>query len=452
MFDTPDQFDQRRIRLADIDGSGTADLVYLGARRGDDLVQPVRATAGHAGTSCPSSPPVDNIADVNAFDLLGCGTACLVWTSPLPAQTAQPLRYIDLTGGVKPYLLTSVDQQPRRARSRSATRRRPSSTCRTGPPAPPGSPGCRSRCTWSSGSRPTTPSAAPALVSTYSYHHGYYDGVEREFRGFARVDQLDADTVPAASGTGMFTSHPAGGRGRLHPAAGLDPHLVPHRCLLRRRRHRRRTSPPSTTSSTRRPLTWAPRSCRRARAPKTSAKPAGPCAGGCCARRSTPLTACRRPSTPTPPASTATRCGCCSRPRAGSLRRVLRLGAGGAVLPLRADPADPRISHAAHARRRRLRERHQDGGRRLPAATPGLPRAGGRRSQLHRGRRHQRRRPARLVPDRPAGRDPRLRAHRHRAQHGRRSVRPRRPADRGGRGRRASPTRPRRTRPARSAG
>ena len=28
-FDHPDQFDQRRIRLADIDGSGTTDIVYL---------------------------------------------------------------------------------------------------------------------------------------------------------------------------------------------------------------------------------------------------------------------------------------------------------------------------------------------------------------------------------------------------------------------------------------
>ena len=29
-FDAPDQFDQRRIRLADIDGSGTTDIIYLG--------------------------------------------------------------------------------------------------------------------------------------------------------------------------------------------------------------------------------------------------------------------------------------------------------------------------------------------------------------------------------------------------------------------------------------
>ncbi len=34
----------------------------------------------------------------------------------------------------------------------------------------------------------------------YSYHHGFYDGVEREFRGFARVDTLDADALPAQSG------------------------------------------------------------------------------------------------------------------------------------------------------------------------------------------------------------------------------------------------------------
>ena len=30
VFDQPDQFNQRRLRLADIDGSGTTDLIYLG--------------------------------------------------------------------------------------------------------------------------------------------------------------------------------------------------------------------------------------------------------------------------------------------------------------------------------------------------------------------------------------------------------------------------------------
>ena len=33
------------------------------------------------------------------------------------------------------------------------------------------------------------------LVCTYRYRHGYYDGVEREFRGFAYVETRDAEQV-----------------------------------------------------------------------------------------------------------------------------------------------------------------------------------------------------------------------------------------------------------------
>jgi hypothetical protein len=37
------------------------------------------------------------------------------------------------------------------------------------------------------------------FVSRYSYHHGYYDAPEREFRGFGRVDQLDAEAFGAST-------------------------------------------------------------------------------------------------------------------------------------------------------------------------------------------------------------------------------------------------------------
>ena len=30
--------------------------------------------------------------------------------------------------------------------------------------------------------------------TTYFYHHGFFDGVEREFRGFGRVDQIDVES------------------------------------------------------------------------------------------------------------------------------------------------------------------------------------------------------------------------------------------------------------------
>ena len=103
-FDHPDQFDQRRIRLADIDGSGTNDIIYL-HRDG------VRLYFNQSGNRLSDArhlvqfPRVDNVSSVMTADLLGNGTACLVWSSPLPADARRPLRYIDLMGGIKPHLL-----------------------------------------------------------------------------------------------------------------------------------------------------------------------------------------------------------------------------------------------------------------------------------------------------------------------------------------------------------
>jgi hypothetical protein len=42
------------------------------------------------------------------FDLLGNGTACLVWSSPLPGTAGPALRYVDLIGGQKPHLLANI--------------------------------------------------------------------------------------------------------------------------------------------------------------------------------------------------------------------------------------------------------------------------------------------------------------------------------------------------------
>ena len=41
------------------------------------------------------------------------------------------------------------------------------------------------------------------LVTTYKYHHGYFDGREREFRGFGRVDQFDTETFEDFTGSGL---------------------------------------------------------------------------------------------------------------------------------------------------------------------------------------------------------------------------------------------------------
>ncbi len=35
------------------------------------------------------------------------------------------------------------------------------------------------------------------FVTTYAYHHGFFDGEEREFRGFGMVEQWDTETFAA---------------------------------------------------------------------------------------------------------------------------------------------------------------------------------------------------------------------------------------------------------------
>ena len=56
----------------------------------------------------PDFPPVSDIASINVVDLLGNGTACLVWASPLPSDGGRQMRYVDLMGSQKPHLLIGL--------------------------------------------------------------------------------------------------------------------------------------------------------------------------------------------------------------------------------------------------------------------------------------------------------------------------------------------------------
>ena len=89
------------------------------------------------------------------------------------------------------------------------------------------------------------------LTSEYLYHDGYWDGGDREYRGFARVDQRDALT---ATGTPAV----------LQPAH-RDPHLVsprPGRPRIRRLDRRAGPDPANTGSRTSRlPRPWTPPPC-----------------------------------------------------------------------------------------------------------------------------------------------------------------------------------------------
>jgi RHS repeat-associated protein len=195
-FDAPDLFDQKRIRLADIDGSGTTDIIYLGRNE-------VKLFFNQSGNRLSDPhvlaefPRVDNFSSVNVVDLLGNGTAYIVWSSPLPADARQPMYYIDLMGGQKPHLLLSVNNNmgaETRVQYATSTKfyladRACGAPWITRLPFPVYVVERVETLDRVSNNR---------FVTRYAYHHGYYDGYEREFRGFGMVEQWDTEEIDIA--------------------------------------------------------------------------------------------------------------------------------------------------------------------------------------------------------------------------------------------------------------
>jgi RHS repeat-associated protein len=200
-FDNPDQFDHKRIRLADIDGSGTTDIIYL-HREG------VRLYFNQSGNSWGKPhqlrvfPRVDDVVSIVPTDLLGNGTVCLVWSSPLPGDARRPMRYVNLMGGQKPHLLfktinnlgaeTRVDYTP--STKFYLQDKRDGKPWITRLPFPVHVVERVETFDHISRSR---------FVTRYAYHHGYFDGEEREFRGFGMVEQWDTEQFAAYAGGEM---------------------------------------------------------------------------------------------------------------------------------------------------------------------------------------------------------------------------------------------------------
>lgn len=191
-FDAPDLFDQRRIRLADIDGSGLVDILYLSGE-GVQLYFNQSGNAWSERRLLTTFPRIDNLSSVSTVDLLGNGTACLVWSSSLPGEARSTIRYIDLMGGHKPHLLIKTKSN---LGAETKVTYAPSTKFylqdkQAGKPwitKLPFPVHCVEKVTVRDIWRQTE------FASTYSYHHGYFDGIEREFRGFGRVEQRDVET------------------------------------------------------------------------------------------------------------------------------------------------------------------------------------------------------------------------------------------------------------------
>lgn len=191
VFDTPELFNPDYLQLADISGTGATDLIYLGKNRFTAYLN-LSGNAWSDATEIAPFFPTEQPNQITVTDLLGNGTACIVWSSPLPAHAHAPMRYIDLIGGKKPHLLRCYENGMGKRTElayKSSTHfylqdkaaGRPWATKLPFPVH------CVSKST------ATEAVTGVRFTAEYSYHHGHYDHAEREFRGFGRVEQTDAE-------------------------------------------------------------------------------------------------------------------------------------------------------------------------------------------------------------------------------------------------------------------
>ncbi len=191
-FDFDDHFNPDFLQFADIDGSGATDIVYLAKNK-------IQIWYNESGNSLSKVdefynpfPNIDSASKISVIDLLGNGTTCIVWSSALPAYRETPVKYIDITKGQKPHIMTGYYNNMGKVVSLEY---KPSTYYYLQDKF--------EGKQWAS-KLPFPVQCIDKIVTEdrvsqwrftnqYRYHHGYYDGIEREFRGFAMVEQIDTE-------------------------------------------------------------------------------------------------------------------------------------------------------------------------------------------------------------------------------------------------------------------
>ena len=186
-------FDHRRVRWVDLDGSGTADLVYL--RHGEVWLWPNLGGRRFGPLQRLRSLPQFDARTAMITDVAGEGRPSLVWTTP-DLGRGTTLSYVPLAPAIAPGTVTAIDD------------------------------GCgrRTELTWGSSAthylrdaaegvpwETRLPShravvdarverdliGATSVTTRYRYRDGFYDGATGAFRGFGRVETLDTPAVGA---------------------------------------------------------------------------------------------------------------------------------------------------------------------------------------------------------------------------------------------------------------
>jgi hypothetical protein len=198
----PFGYDPRLLLLGDLDGDGAADLVYV-----ED--QKVTLWINQSGNrwsdpiTIKGTPRLAGLDAVRLANLLGVGISGILWTADAVSPTRPHMFFLDLTGGTKPYLLNAMDNHmgsETRVEYVSSTRfylddaKRPATRWKTPLPFPVQVVARVEVIDALSGGK---------LTTEYRYHHGYWDGAEREFRGFGMVEQTDSETFETYNQAGL---------------------------------------------------------------------------------------------------------------------------------------------------------------------------------------------------------------------------------------------------------
>jgi len=203
----PYGYDPRRILVGDVDGDGQADLVYVDNNKVTLWINQ-SGTRWSDGIPIQGTPSVTDMDAVRLADVLGTGVSGVLWTSDAGTLGRHHMYFLDFTGGVKPYLLSEMNNHMgavTRVEYSSSTRfyledeKRPETRWKTPLPFP---------VQVVSRVEVIDEISQGKLTTEYSYHHGYWDGAEREFRGFGRVDQRDTEAFEDYTAPGLHPDRP----------------------------------------------------------------------------------------------------------------------------------------------------------------------------------------------------------------------------------------------------
>ena len=202
-----EEFDSARVRIADLDGSGAPALIYLKSdafeiylNRGGNGLEQIPVTV-----PWPEGVRYDRLCQVTLADLQGLGCASLILT--VPHMTPRHWRYDFVPA--KPYLLTASNNNmgcsARVVYRSSAQEWLDEKQPWLDAPPPTKAPPCylpfpvqvvsqQLQLDEVTGNR---------LTQGFEYRQGVYDGQEREFRGFGRLQQTDSESATGDDDVGF---------------------------------------------------------------------------------------------------------------------------------------------------------------------------------------------------------------------------------------------------------